>query len=229
MVRLDIGRSISDSLGIIKGNPVVLVPIVVAAAVTTLFYDYIRRVEAGFEVYLYLLLLSLVMAFFMCLVIRIVYDATRGEASLPGGATVAGMKYPVFLVASLLVGLIGGLGFIALIIPGIFLGIKLFYYDCAILIEDAGIIGSLKRSWQVVRGNWWRTFGLHLIFMLPISLLFIIAEFVPAPGTQIIDFVAALGLGWFYAAFTVAFLQLAAGVPPSIDAEPVEGRGQDSG
>ena len=203
-----------------------LVPIGIAAALTTLFYDFILRVEAGFEVFLYIFLLSLVMAFLICLVIRMVYDATRGEASLSGGATVAGRKYPVFLVASILVGVIGGLGTIALIIPGIFLGIKLFYYDCAILIEDAGIIGSLKRSWQVVRGNWWRTFGLHLIFVLPISLLYLVAEFVPTPGAQIIDFVASLGLGWFYAAFTMAFLQLAAGVPSSMEAELAEGPGQ---
>lgn len=61
---------------------------------------------------------------------------------------------PGFLVASVLVGLIGGLGTIALMIPGVFLGIKLFYYDCAILIEDAGIIGSLRRGWRIVRGDW---------------------------------------------------------------------------
>ncbi len=197
-----------------------LVPIVIAAALTTLFYDYVRRVEVGSEVLLNIFLLSLVMAFLICLVIRIVYDATRGEASLSGGAGVAGRKYPVFLVASILVGLIGGLGTIALIIPGIFLGIKLIYYDCAILIEDAGIIGSLKRSWQVVRGNWWRTFGLHLIFTLPISLLYLVAEIVPTPGAQIIDFVAALGLGWFYAAFTIAFLQLSSGAVSATGPEP---------
>lgn len=74
-----------------------LVPMGVAAALTTLFYDYIRRAEAGFEALLYIFLLSLVMAFLICLAIRMVYDATRGEASLSGGAKIAGRKYPAFL------------------------------------------------------------------------------------------------------------------------------------
>ena len=72
-----------------------LVPIGIAATLTTLFYDYILRVEAGFEFFLYVFLPSLVMAFLICLVIRMVYDATRGEASLSRGGTTAGRKCPV--------------------------------------------------------------------------------------------------------------------------------------
>jgi hypothetical protein len=77
-----------------------------------------------------------------------------------------------------------------------------------------------------VRGNRWETFGLQLVFVLPISLLYLVAELVPPPGTQIIDFIASLQLGWLYAAFTMAFLPLAPGVRSSIGEEHAGGPGR---
>ena len=226
MAKVDIGRSIADSLSLLKGNPVVLVPIIVAAAAATALNDYLRTTVHFAALSIYYILGYLVILFLVSTVIRMVYDAARGKASLSEGVKAAARRYVFFLATSILFGLIVVLGTIAIIIPGVFLGVKLHYWAYALLIEDEGITGSLKRSWRIVRGNWWRTFALGIIFLLPISLLFIIAELVPPPGTQIIGFIAALGYGWYYAAFTVAFLQLTAAVPTSTEAGLAEDPGQ---
>ena len=229
MAKVDIGRSIADSLSLLKGNPVVLVPIIVAAAAATALNDYLRTTVHFTALSIYYILGYLVILFLVSTVIRMVYDAARGQASLSEGVKAAARRYVFFLATSILFGLIVVLGTIAIIIPGVFLGVKLHYWAYALLIEDEGITGSLKRSWRIVRGNWWRTFALGIIFLLPISLLFIIAELVPPPGTQIIGFIAALGYGWYYAAFTVAFLQLTTVVPASTETELAErpGHGTD--
>ena len=229
MARVDIGRSIADSLALLKGNPVVLVPIIVAAAAATALNDHLRTTEHYAGLSIYYILGYLVTLFLVCTVIRMVYDANRGQASLSEGMKAAARRYVFFLAASILFGLIVVLGTIALVIPGVFLGVKFHYWAYALLIEDEGITGSLKRSWRIVRGNWWRTFALSIVFLLPISLLFIIAELVPPPGTQIIGFIAVLGFGWYCAAFTVAFLQLAAGGRSSTGEEHAEGPGQGTG
>ena len=229
MAKVDIGRSIADSLALLKGNPVVLVPIIVAAAAATALNDYLRTTVHFAALSIYYILGYLIILFLVSTVIRMVYDAARGKASLSEGGKAAARRYVFFLVTSIVFGLIVVLGTIAIIIPGVFLGVKLHYWAYALLIEDEGITGSLKRSWRIVRGNWWRTFALGIIFLLPISLLFVIAELVPPPGTQIIGFIAALGYGWYYAAFTVAFLQLTTVVPASTETELAErpGHGTD--
>lgn len=227
--KIDIGRAIAESFAILRRHPVVLVPMVIAAVLMTLFYEYARRAEFQPAFSLHLVLLSLVMLYLAGVLIRMVYDATRGEASLSDAARVAARRYGVLLVATILFGLIVVAGTIALIVPGLFLGFKFFYYDYAVLTEDAGSIGSLGRSWQVVRGNWWRTFALNLIFAVPVFFLILVAEFVPAPGAQIFDFLAVLGMGWLYAAFTIAFLQIAGGGPAVTGPEPFQIEEQDTG
>jgi len=216
MTRLDVGRSIADSLAVFREHPVVLVPIMVAAAISTAFYHYLSSLELWAEPSLqYYILVYLAIPYVVCVLIRMVHDATRGQVSLAQAVKVPASKYLFFIVATILYGMAVGLGALALIIPGVFLGIKLCYYGVAIVIEDAGIIDSLKRSWQIVRGNWWRTFALFLRFILPILLLNLVAVLVPAPGGQIIYFAGSLGMYWFYVVLAIAFVQLTGGVSDS--------------
>lgn len=50
-------------------------------------------------------------------------------------------------------------GFLLLILPGIWLGISLSMATPVIAIEESGPIAAIRRSLQLVRGNWWETFG----------------------------------------------------------------------
>ena len=48
-------------------------------------------------------------------------------------------------------------GFILLVIPGIYLSVSLSMFTLCILLEEDGVIESLRHSFRLIWGNWWRT------------------------------------------------------------------------
>lgn len=69
----------------------------------------------------------------------------------------------VGVVLAILVGILGGLGF--LVAYG-FLAIKLTTVPSTIVLERMGIFASIGRSWVLMRGAFWRTFGLLAVVVL---------------------------------------------------------------
>jgi hypothetical protein len=57
-------------------------------------------------------------------------------------------------------------GFVLLVIPGIFLAITWVVFSPAIVIEDQGAVRSLSRSWELVSGRRWPTLGVFIVFFL---------------------------------------------------------------
>ena len=51
-------------------------------------------------------------------------------------------------------------GFVLLVIPGIYLAVRLFFVPQTVVIERARGLDALRASSDIVRGFWWRTFGL---------------------------------------------------------------------
>jgi hypothetical protein len=41
--------------------------------------------------------------------------------------------------------------------------IRLLLAPVALVLEGAGVITSMRRSWELVSGAWWRTFGIYLL------------------------------------------------------------------
>ena len=75
--------------------------------------------------------------------------------------------------------------FLLLIIPGI---IFLIYWTFGIYVlydEKKGILESLKRSREIVRGNWWKVFGYFILLFLIGTIISIIISIISSP-TQII-------------------------------------------
>ena len=81
-----------------------------------------------------------------------------------------GKIWPMFL-ASLLYGIAVTLGLILLIIPGIFLSISFCLFFYAIVVEGTGPWNALKRSKKLIKGSWWRTFGIVLIILIFVGIL----------------------------------------------------------
>lgn len=82
-----------------------------------------------------------------------------------------------FLGASILYGIIVAIGTLCLIIPGIYLAIRLQFFAAFIVEENSGVIESLKRSWAITEGE---VLHLLLVFlvMYGIMILGIIVLFV---------------------------------------------------
>ena len=75
------------------------------------------------------------------------------------------------VVANVVVSIAVTLGFVALLLPGIFLSVSFVFVVFAIGVEDAGPIGSLRRSWELATGNRWRLFGLVLLVGIVVGLV----------------------------------------------------------
>ncbi|NDV70329.1 hypothetical protein [Dysgonomonas sp. 25] len=87
--------------------------------------------------------------------------------------------------ASILYGLGVGIGFLLCVIPGIIVLIYLLFYQFVYVAEDSSIIDSFSRSWELVKDNWFVTFGFMLIvgiLMWILSWIFSLGTFLPALG-----------------------------------------------
>jgi hypothetical protein len=64
---------------------------------------------------------------------------------------------------------------LAAIAAVIYIAIRWSFVFPALAYEDTGVIDSLKRSWNLVTGYWWRTFGililLHIIVSFAVSII----------------------------------------------------------
>lgn len=93
-----------------------------------------------------------------------------------------------YFFASILYFLIVVFGILLLIIPGIYLYIRLQFYDYFIVDKKSGIIESLKRSWAITQGNVWNLFLFDLLLVLINllgALLLIVGLFATVPTSMV--------------------------------------------
>ena len=93
--------------------------------------------------------------------VLVVLGLARGEHPSLGSALRAGVRVlPAVSLAVLLYSLAIVAGTLALVIPGIFLGVALYFAAQAAVVDGARGAAALRHSYDLVRGNWWRTFGI---------------------------------------------------------------------
>ena len=91
----------------------------------------------------------------------------KRQAPLLGNSLDRAVSKAVPLVLStLLAALLSCLASIFLIIPGIYVGVKLALTPCAIALENQGTTGGLRYSWNLVKGRWWGVFWALLVLGL---------------------------------------------------------------
>lgn len=71
--------------------------------------------------------------------------------------------FPQYVLVSFLTFVIIGLGFILLIIPGIFALVVLLFAPYIVLDKRMNAIAALKESMAITKGNWWNVLTLLLI------------------------------------------------------------------
>lgn len=93
-------------------------------------------------------------------------------------------KIVTYLIADLLFGITVGIGTILLIIPGIYLYLRLQFFSMFIVEEDCGIIESLQKSWELTQGQIapLLLLGLTMIGLILLGcILFFIGLFITIP------------------------------------------------
>jgi hypothetical protein len=91
--------------------------------------------------------------------------AVAGGGPLGGGkAITAGFEAfaPIFLAIVLAaVGI--AIGLVLLVLPGIYLAVRWFFVPQTVVLEEARGPGALRSSGEIVKGFWWRTFGIVIL------------------------------------------------------------------
>lgn len=122
--------------------------------------------------------------------VLVVLGLARGEHPAVGTALRDGIRVlPIVMVAVLLYTLAVFAGTLALIIPGIWLSVLLYFSAQAAVVDDARGADALRRSRELVKGSWWRTFGILIVLNILAGLLALPLGFV----TQIIGTAADNG------------------------------------
>ena len=83
-------------------------------------------------------------------------------------------------------------GVLALIAVAVWLAVKLALAPAALVLEPAGVFASIRRSWQLTRGNFWRSFG---ILALTLLLVTIVSSVISTPVGLLLGLVGAFGSG----------------------------------
>jgi hypothetical protein len=105
----------------------------------------------------FLLAITLSMALYGALV-KAEVSVARGEPFSVGAALGAGLRrLPAVLLASLLSVLACGIGMVLLIIPGLYVLVKMQLWVVAMFVDDAGALESIQTSWRLTSKRWWRT------------------------------------------------------------------------
>jgi hypothetical protein len=98
---------------------------------------------------------------------KVISSAYLGERVGAGESLRYGLtRLFALMVAYIVLSIVVGIGLILLLIPGIFLGVKWSMTYAAIAGERAGPFAGMGRSWELTKGNWWRTFGTLIVVAL---------------------------------------------------------------
>ena len=103
--------------------------------------------------------------------IHALHSIADGRRPSPGTVFVAGFEAFTPLFAAVVLAAAGiALGFLALILPGVYLAIRWYFVPQAVVIDGARGPAALSRSTQLVEGFWWRTLGLVVLANVAIAI-----------------------------------------------------------
>ena len=103
----------------------------------------------------------------------------------------------LILVYIMFVGLVFA-GFIALIIPGLYVAYRLVFSLYATVIDNSSPLDSLSSSWELTKGRWWLVFrsSILIIFVVSVPILLIIL-LISSTGNLLASKLAGNVLGFF--------------------------------
>jgi hypothetical protein len=129
---------------------------------------------------------TLVLGFLVCMTLYLwFYLATLcrigaiayGQSLTLGACMATGLRklFPV-LLATILYSLAMMGGFLLLVIPGMILWLSLLFYALCIILEDDGILESLRHSHRLVWGSWWRTAVIVTVIFVVYYVIYLAVE-----------------------------------------------------
>ncbi|MDD3087937.1 MAG: hypothetical protein PHP89_05160 [Candidatus Omnitrophica bacterium] len=204
MEKISVGGLLKKGFNILMRNPVLLgLGLIVNLPMLLIKKDLTPPGIGALIVYL------LISPYFFSLIMRFVYESIDKKPSWGQLNSFVLSKYPLILIAHIIYYLACFLGMMLLVVPGVILSIRLLLCDGGILFDNDSAIASLKRSWRITRGSWWRLFVLVIGCSLPV-ILFAFTEslFPKAVYSFIYLLLSIITCVWYQCVFTLAYLHL---------------------
>jgi hypothetical protein len=177
------GEVIGSALGIYREQVGVLIP---AAIVLFAIVAIARLALTGGAAVLVSLISLILGTFYQGMVVELVGDVQDGRRDSSVGQLFRGVA-PIVLPLiglSILLGLGVGIGFVLLIVPGLYLMTIWAVAAPALVIERRGVFAAFRRSRELVRDNGWEVFGvILLVIALGLAVGIIVALVASGLGT----------------------------------------------
>ena len=179
LISRDVGQLINETFAIYRRSFRVLWPIALIAEIPAIIGAFVPNQTLAAA-------LSLASVFTGLLaggaVTYAVSQQYLGRPVTVGACYVAALNRALSLLIALVVFMVVMFGavLLSLILIGIplliYIVVAFFFFVQVIIIERKGPIDALTRSRQVVRGSWWRVFGIGIVFVLLIvAISFVVA------------------------------------------------------
>jgi hypothetical protein len=168
---LDPGAVITRAVSIYRDNFAIL--FWAAAALFVLPFALAIAVNSTAGSALTSLLTFVIGTFYQGMVVELVRDVRDGRRDSSLGQLFASVT-PVLvtlLAVSILYGLGVGIGFILIVIPGLFLMTIWAVTAPVVVIERSSVLGAFRRSQELVRGNGWPVFAVILTAIVGVAIV----------------------------------------------------------
>ena len=150
--------------------------------------------------------------------LAVAHLAARPEAGARAALVAAFALWPVYLAALLLSAIITGLGFLLLIVPGLYVAARLYLVLPIAVVERLGPTAILQRSWALTADSAWTIlwfFLLTILFLLGASML---AGGVAAALGSVLTLIGLKAVGVFVASLVTASLAAVFSIATSVAA-----------
>lgn len=155
-----VGQALSRALEVLLRNFATFALISAVATLPSLFSEWIIVNGGHPNVWLQVGLLLLLSPLCTAMIVFATFQTLRGRAASPAESAGRGLqRFAPVLTATLLEGIIEGLGLVLLVVPGLIAMVMLVVTLPACVVERLGPWASLQRSVELTRGFRWPIFG----------------------------------------------------------------------
>ncbi|MEM7058786.1 MAG: hypothetical protein AAF557_14440 [Pseudomonadota bacterium] len=203
---LGVGAILSDCMGLVFGNlgtllPITLIPSVISIALSyilvgptslnaTLFFTdpaaaAAAQANTSWLTQVTIIVMNIVLwGFITTSITKAVYDIKQNGSASVGDAVSTGVRYMLPVLPIVLISAVAFyLGFILLIVPGLYLMAMWFVIVPCFIVEKQGF-GSWRRSAQLSEGYRWPAVGLIILFVLVYLVIVVISGFLFQPRSS---------------------------------------------
>ena len=179
------------SWGIFSGNPklyvgIMLVPAIISYLLAISEPNFSTAVINVYEWAIYGVFMLVLFVVNLLMGIALVLALSNQSLSIKAAYSEARKYFWRYILLSILLTVILGLGYLFLIIPGIILTVWFSFSVFVMILENQGPINSLKQSRRYVKGRWWGIFGRLLGLILLTFILSAIVSAVAAAGAAVL-------------------------------------------